>query len=96
LKEEFGELAAYLAKEKAPKAVRNAFKRIHDAYAKRADKQATYGRDSHPVGGYTEANCKNRGQSSYTKHDRAVRVLLHSSSLARSSSSAAEPHAEPH
>jgi hypothetical protein len=41
LKEEFEKLAAYLAKEKAPKAVHNAFQRIHDAYAERADKQAT-------------------------------------------------------
>jgi hypothetical protein len=41
LEDEFEELAAYLAKEKAPKAVRNAFKWIYDAYAKRVDKQAT-------------------------------------------------------
>jgi polyhydroxyalkanoate synthesis regulator phasin len=41
LKDEFEELAAYLAREKAPKRVRNALKRIHDAYEERAQKQTT-------------------------------------------------------
>lgn len=35
MKDEFNELVAYLAKEKAPKGVRNAFKRIYDACRER-------------------------------------------------------------
>jgi hypothetical protein len=41
LKDEFNELAAYLAKEKAPKAIHIAFKRIRDAYTECVDKQTT-------------------------------------------------------
>jgi hypothetical protein len=41
LKDEFEELAAFLADEKAPKKVRSAFRRIYDAFQERVEKQAT-------------------------------------------------------
>jgi hypothetical protein len=41
LKDEFEELAAYLADVKAPKKVGSAFRRIHDAFLESVEKQAT-------------------------------------------------------
>jgi cell division septation protein DedD len=62
LKDEFNQLAAYLAEEKALKAVRNAFKQTYDAYTERVDNQAT--KDSfHLLGAFPMAKldqCKSK------------------------------------